>query len=141
MSDNGWIGVDLDGTLARYDKWVSPSHIGEPIPAMVDRVKKWLSEGKQVKIFTARVFPLNTVFQDLPSYAHRTKEALEAWYAIDAWVKEQFGQSLQITCMKDYHGYEFWDDRAVQVIPNTGTPLYETQLGAILTGNKPYDRE
>lgn len=25
---SGWIGVDFDGTLAHYDKWVSPTHTG-----------------------------------------------------------------------------------------------------------------
>jgi hypothetical protein len=34
---NGWIGVDLDGTLAFYDEWIGPEHIGAPIPGMVDR--------------------------------------------------------------------------------------------------------
>jgi len=52
---NGWIGVDLDGTLAYYDEWRGLYHIGEPIPAMVDRVKRWLAEGRDVRIFTARV--------------------------------------------------------------------------------------
>lgn len=44
-SQQGWIGVDLDGTLAHYDGWKGADHIGEPIPAMVERVKQWLSEG------------------------------------------------------------------------------------------------
>ena len=57
---DGWIGVDLDGTLAEYDKWVSPTHIGKPILRMVKRVQKWLAEGRQVKIMTARVYPLDT---------------------------------------------------------------------------------
>lgn len=26
---SGWIGVDLDGTLAGYDGWVGPEHIGK----------------------------------------------------------------------------------------------------------------
>ena len=52
----GWMAVDLDGTLAHYDKFISPSHIGEPIAPMVARVKKWLSQGKEVRIFTARVW-------------------------------------------------------------------------------------
>lgn len=26
---SGWIGVDLDGTLARYDGWVDGLHIGD----------------------------------------------------------------------------------------------------------------
>ena len=29
--DKAWIGVDLDGTLARYDGWKGIEHIGEPI--------------------------------------------------------------------------------------------------------------
>jgi hypothetical protein len=35
------IGVDLDGTLAKYGEWRGVEHIGEPIPPMVDRVKGW----------------------------------------------------------------------------------------------------
>lgn len=53
----GWIGVDLDGTLAVYDKWVGWWHIGEPVPKMLERVKLWLSIGTRVKIMTARVHP------------------------------------------------------------------------------------
>ena len=51
----GWIGVDLDGTLAEYLGWQGMGHIGEPIAPMVERVKAWLAEGKDVRIFTARV--------------------------------------------------------------------------------------
>lgn len=51
---DGWIGVDLDGTLAHYAGWVGPDHIGEPIPAMLARVQQWIAEGRTVKIFTAR---------------------------------------------------------------------------------------
>ena len=55
MSSRGWIGVDLDGTLAEYAGWVSEEHIGHPVPMMLERVKAWLAEGKDVRIFTARV--------------------------------------------------------------------------------------
>lgn len=35
----GWIGVDLDGTLAIYDVWRGANHIGEPVPTyMIDSV-------------------------------------------------------------------------------------------------------
>lgn len=61
---SGWIGVDLDGTIAEYHGWVSPTHIGAPIPKMVERVKVWLSEGKEVRIFTARVFPGGRVSEE-----------------------------------------------------------------------------
>ena len=36
---SGWIGVDLDGTLAEYHGWKGSEHIGPPIPLMVERVK------------------------------------------------------------------------------------------------------
>ena len=42
MSFSGWIGVDLDGTLAHYDGWKGIEHVGPPIPAMLARVKYWL---------------------------------------------------------------------------------------------------
>ena len=41
---NGWIGVDLDGTLAHYEGWQGETHIGAPISAMVERVKRWLGD-------------------------------------------------------------------------------------------------
>ena len=44
MTQSGWIGVDLDGTLAKYSTW-NNGQIGDPIPAMVERVKKWLLLG------------------------------------------------------------------------------------------------
>ena len=42
MSEHkGWIGVDLDGTLAEYHGWQGIEHIGEPIPKMMARVRRW----------------------------------------------------------------------------------------------------
>ena len=40
--DGPWIGVDLDGTLAKHDLWVSKHHIGKPVPQMMKRVKRWI---------------------------------------------------------------------------------------------------
>lgn len=102
---HGWIGVDLDGTLAHYDGWVSPEHIGEPIPAMLARVKEWLAAGIDVRIFTARVFGAGR------------ESALPH---IQAWCIAHLGTVLTVTNEKDYGMVELWDDRAVQVIPNTG---------------------
>src|SRR6185503_6355526 len=42
---HGWIGVDLDGTLAEYDSWKGINYIGEPIPLMVSRVREWVCSG------------------------------------------------------------------------------------------------
>lgn len=96
----GWIGVDLDGTLAEYKGWRGPNHIGAPVRRMRLRVVRWLAEGRDVRIFTART-------ED--SYA-----------AIERWCIRQFGRKLPITNVKDYGCVEYWDDRAIQVVPNTG---------------------
>ncbi len=49
-----WIGLDLDGTLAKIISLRPPYPIGPIIPEMKERLDKWLSEGKTVKIFTGR---------------------------------------------------------------------------------------
>jgi hypothetical protein len=105
---HGWIGVDLDGTLARYDGWVSETHIGPPIPLMVAPVRTWLAAGVTVKIVTARV----------GSTTPNDHAAVTA--AIKAWCREHVGWELEVTAHKDYQMVELWDDRCVQVVPNTG---------------------
>ena len=112
---SGWIGVDLDGTLARYEHWQGPAHIGEPVQPMLDRVKAWLKEGREVRIFTARV-----------TYTpERQQENAVARLAIQAWCEEHIGQKLEITNVKDFDMIELWDDRCVQVQPNAGIPVVE----------------
>lgn len=102
-----WIGVDLDGTLAYYDGYKGPYHIGPPIQLMVDRVKLWISEGKKVKIFTARA---------------QNKHQITP---ITAWCIRHLGFPLEITNTKDPEMIELWDDRCIQVEKNTGRILYE----------------
>lgn len=111
----GWIGVDLDGTLAHYEGWQGAEHVGEPVGEMLFRVKKWLSEGKEVRIFTARVSSDGTSRRDL--------EAAQARIAISDWCEKHLGTRLRITNVKDYAMVELWDDRAVQVEANTGRPV------------------
>lgn len=111
MNHKGWIGVDLDGTLAHYDHWRGPSHIGEPIVLMLERVKRWLVEGREVRIFTARVF------EDQGGIASAN---------IKLWCEKHIGKMLPITCTKDYGMIELWDDRCVQVVPNSGRTIAET---------------
>jgi hypothetical protein len=112
MSEHqGWIGVDLDGTLAVYDGWKGIHHIGEPIAPMVERVKAWIDAGQDVRIFTARVGPQR---QDVPD------EIGAILFTIQEWCIKHIGHLLEVTCQKDFAMRELWDDRAVQVIPNTG---------------------
>ena len=118
MSD-GWIGVDLDGTLAEYHDWPADGSIGKPIPKMVERVKSWLREGKDVRIFTARVWPIGTNME-VAVGKERYLQASEQYWHVKDWCIKELAVFLPVTCTKDYQMIELWDDRAVQVIPNTG---------------------
>jgi len=102
MQDEGWIGVDLDGTLAHDTGWHGPDQIGPPIPEMLARVQNWLIEGRRVKIFTARA----TVPQQIPP--------------IREWLRKHGLPELEVTNVKDFGCIEIYDDRAVEVIHNTG---------------------
>jgi hypothetical protein len=111
----GWIGVDLDGTLAEYYGW-NGGIIGEPIAPMVKRVKAWLAEGNEVRILTARV-----AFD--PTRAGDLLLAAEQVERIKAWCLEHVGAALPVTASKDLAMVELWDDRAVQVETNVGEPV------------------
>ncbi len=97
--------VDLDGTLAHYDGWHGPDHIGEPIPLMQERVMKWLSENKTVIIFTARA----SVPDQIP--------------IIKEWLKKNGFGDLHVTNQKGFDAVSIYDDRAVTVETNTGRIL------------------
>jgi len=107
---NGWIAVDLDGTLAFHETGYGSEEIGAPVPAMLARVKRWLDDGYDVRIFTARA--------DCGRMALRAVER-----RIKQWCLEHIGQELPVTCKKNFDMIEMWDDRCVQVIPNTGRTL------------------
>jgi len=116
----GWIGVDLDGTLAFYDGWKGADHIGEPVPRMLDRVKGWLGLGYEVKIVTARVGKPD------PTRVSNTPEKIEEMRnLIEDWTEKHVGVRLVVTNEKDYNMLELWDDRARQVIVNTGEVVGE----------------
>ncbi len=121
----GWIGVDLDGTLAEYHGWVAPDNIGAPIGPMVARVKDWISRGVEVRIVTAR--------GSIDDADHRI-----AYPAIERWCLEHLGKVLLITTAKDIHMLALWDDRAVGVEKNTGRPIesLNDQAKEVLAINK-----
>lgn len=107
--DKHWIGVDLDATLAAYRGWKGPKHIGRPLPKMVRRIKRWLNDGKQVKIFTARV----------------SGDDGTARRAIKKFCLEVFGQELPITNRKDQYCVSIWDDKAHNMKANTGDQMHK----------------
>jgi hypothetical protein len=113
LLNEGWIGVDLDATLAKYSGYKGPGIIGAPIKVMADRVKQWLADGKKVKIFTARA----------AAGKNREKEVK----AIQDWTEKYLGVRLEVTNEKDKDLEAIWDDRAVQVQKNTGKKIESMQ--------------
>ncbi len=104
QTEEGWVGVDLDGTLAHDTGYHGEDQIGPPIPEMLERVKNWINQGRRVKIFTARA----TIPQHIPH--------------IKEWLQANGLPDLEVTNMKDFAMIELWDDRAVEVTTNTGRP-------------------
>jgi len=119
-----WIGVDFDRTLAKYDDWIDENTLGEPIPAMIEKVKSWLADGKKVKIFTARVGINNEYSTKSKHYAN--KEFVENQRTIiQDWCEKHIGQRLEVTAVKDFEMTQLWDDICIQVIPNKGISIQE----------------
>jgi hypothetical protein len=108
MNKRGWIGFDLDGTLAYYDEWRGGDHVGEPIKPMMELLKKTIEEDKyDVRIFTARAC--------VPEQIAPVKQ----------WLLKHGLPDLEVTNIKDYDLIFFYDDRCVQVIPNEGVLLQD----------------
>jgi hypothetical protein len=88
---------------------------------MVDRVRRWVTEGRKVRIFTARVAGV-VLGRDM-------EEAKYQQQLIQAWCTVHLGFLLPITCVKDKDMIELWDDRCVAVEPNTGGQLSPSRRG------------
>lgn len=124
MTPRHWIGVDLDGTLAlslhSLDGDLPPgspvplAEVGQPVPEMVERVRRWLAEGRVVKVFTARV--ADDASGEYPPGGRRAV----AEPAVRAWCLRHLGVELEVVATKDRFMEELWDDRAVGVVRNTG---------------------
>ena len=100
--EDGWIGVDLDATLAHYGVSAAWNKVGKPVKPMLKRVQHWLSLGYEVRIVTARA---------------SEDEPLEP---IRKWLRKHKLGDLTITCELDARCLQLWDDRAVQVVRNEG---------------------
>ena len=102
------IAVDFDGTLAHYDGYKGIGAYGPVIPMMKKRVEQWIKDGNTVAIFTARLANDNQ------------NDNHQEWVAIRKWLKVNGLPALEITATKHKKFTEFWDDRAIGVVRNTG---------------------
>lgn len=95
-----WIGFDFDGTIA-------VEHTFEPVIPMVNRMRQYLKDGYEVRILTARA-----------NDAHGIQ-------LVKNWLKKHKFPNLVVTNKKDYQMIVLYDDRARQVIQNTGVVVGE----------------
>lgn len=110
-SMHGWVGFDLDGTIARDEPGAAHGYgIGEPIPEMITLIKAYLAKGADVRIVTARA-------------GDRTAIPFIQQYTV-----AHIGQALEITDKKDYQMWCLYDDRAVSVERNTGKILVQNYV-------------
>ncbi len=109
-SSQSWIGVGLDGTLAKSAPDTDPRDIGTAIPPMLKRVRYWIKTGRTVKIFTARAGDA----QD--------EERIHQWCLRHGLPK------LEVTNRKDYGMIALWDELAVGVVRNIGVPILPVQM-------------
>lgn len=120
----GYILVDFDRTLATYTSFDRDGQkLGEPIPAMVERVQRWLHTGEDVRIFTARASRYNV----------KEREAIEAW------CQAHVGKVLPIQNWKCFKCKAIWDDLAVTVEANTGWRLTMDEMGDPLDADEETD--
>jgi len=108
VDEKRWVGVDLDGTLARDDAeghFLPPYPLGEPIPEMIAMVQSLLQAGVTVKVFSARACEPESV------------------PIIQAWAEKHGLGRLEVTNQKDYDLIRFYDDRAIQMLPNQGKSI------------------
>lgn len=101
--------VDLDKTLAFHHSGMGLRVIGKPIPSMMKKVKGWIADGDKVVIFTARA-------------GHKGAKP-----AIRKWLKKHDLGDLEVTNVKSPEFDDFYDDKAVPVVPNKG-PAWEDDL-------------
>jgi regulator of replication initiation timing len=114
ITRQGWVAFDLDGTLAHYDEWKGIKHIGEPIPSMINHMKGYIANGFEVKIYTARICT--------PQDGHSVEEIIAI---IQDWCEKHIGHRLPVTNIKDFGMITCYDDRASQVVCNSGEILFD----------------
>lgn len=115
-----YIAFDLDGTLAKHRRADGSSidysrEIGEPVPAMVELAKKYLAEGVEIRIVTARM-----------SQEWGDADAQRAM--IGAWCREHLGITPVIQAHKSGGMICLYDDLAIGVVADTGILLHEHEV-------------
>jgi len=114
-SKNVHIALDFDRSLAFYYGGKDAiKSVGAPIPAMVDKVKKWLDKGYKISIFTARVAPVGKYGPRSDSFIREQEDMIRAF------LKNSGLPEFEITAIKHPSFTYFVDDKAVGISENQG---------------------
>jgi hypothetical protein len=112
--------VDLDGVLAKYDKWRGVEHIGDPIPGALDFAKK-LSKFAEIVIFSSRCA------QDISEGMHLTPGQLRV--GVIEWLeKHKFPYSDVWIGQGKPRAAAFIDDRGIHCSPQQDENAFEDAL-------------
>lgn len=124
----GWIGFDIDATLAEYSGWIGFSRIGGPVPTMVDLLVDYVNNGWEVRIFTGRVAP-DPDSDDIP--VEERRKLIREWLNknVVPLLPEDYPE-IKITHEKDKSLFYMYDDRAGGVVPSKGI-LYSSLLKSV----------
>lgn len=106
----GWIGVDLDGTLAVHEGAFDPTYVGDPIPSMLKFVQWLIQSGETVKIMTARASDQDHI------------------PVVEDWLEKNGLAGVEVTNIKDPGMKMLIDDRAVRAGKNQGLSLEDEQM-------------
>ena len=97
------IFVGLDGTLSHQSEDASAEDkIGDPVKPMLERVRKWIADGKSVMVFTARA------------------ETAGGMLAVRFWLDAHDLQTVGVTDKITRDADEIWSCRAVGIMLNKG---------------------
>ena len=118
MSHRPTFAIDLDGTLATYDKWQGLDHIGAPIDGAIEFVAKLAKFGKII-IYTNR---MSYRFNKLTTKAEKdgSKTIIKNWLESNNIKYDEIycGQGKPVA-----HAYI--DDRSVECRPQEDNNAYE----------------
>src|SRR5258706_657954 len=114
--------LDLDGVLAKYDKWRGVDHIGDPIPGALEFTKQ-LAKIAEIVIFTSRCA------QDVLEGSRITPGQLRV--RVIEWLeKHKFPYDDVYTGQGKPRAAAFIDDRAIMCSPQNDKDAFEKALAA-----------
>jgi len=119
------VAVDVDGVLAKYDKWRGLDNIGDPVPGAVEFTKR-LGQKYEVLIFTTRCSMSVATGRDSGETAESLVARVKAWLDKHGFHYDRIwsGQGKPLT-------FCIIDDNAIRCQPQADSSAFEIALGVL----------